>query len=153
MNGLISMSDHPFVISAELLASQIETLKGPDRSMDCFVWMLLDPVFSDDDQRWRQQLPLAPRSYVNGMTMWVAVQRFPGDMSGIARNWCVPKLTGDLGVIRGFIPDACSWSLDSVRGQGSEAMITIGPDTRVGRAITPELAFCAAFVRCFATDP
>lgn len=84
----------PDIVELRRIATLCRAAEGPDRTIDVLAWIQIGWTEGGDEQlAWRNGLPLAPESVVNGTDLATAAARFPKDHRGIARNWYIPELS------------------------------------------------------------
>ncbi len=138
------------------LAEAIEQAAGPSRLLDCHLWLIVGPVMGHVFSL-RGEAPILPAEIVQGRWFGSALEKYPEDVDGVARNWRVPWFTSSTDAARmtlanvGYVmwrplgkrPSVCTqldgaWS-DHSSG-ANEAMALCAAGLRAGGPILYDMA-------------
>lgn len=131
------------------LIERLEKASGPDRELDCRVWLLVGDALGEPFSL-RGHAPIKPSEVVNGRWMGSAVEKYPNDMQGIARSWRVPCFTASLDAAMSLVPEGECWRVEDHPLSGPGAIVGDEADT-ISCCATPALALCAAALKARAT--
>jgi hypothetical protein len=97
------------------LIERVEQATGPDRELDCLIWIEVgsDLGFDDPPNMWALRRPVRPRICVMGMCLGSALEKYPEDVAGVARNWNVPHLSSSIDAAMTLVPEG--WRLDRLQ--------------------------------------
>jgi hypothetical protein len=88
------------------LAERVERAEGPDRELDCRIWLFVgERLGGDSEQAFRRSEPIKPGIVVAGRWMGSALEKYPEDVRGVARNWNVPTFTASLDAAMSLVPE------------------------------------------------
>lgn len=76
----------------EALAAEVEASRAPSRLLDCRTWLLVGPQLGHPFSL-RGTDPILPAEIVQGRWFGSALDKYPEDVAGVARNWRVPAFT------------------------------------------------------------
>lgn len=82
-------------MSADLI-ERLEKATGPSREIDALLWLRWGWRDVRDVNRNSVTDILAPTDQIMGSTLAQALERWPNDIEGSARNWNIPRLTASL---------------------------------------------------------
>lgn len=139
----------------ELLAlgERVAMACGPDREIDCRVWLVVGDVLGSTEYSPRNPLPMKPSCISNGRWMGSALEKYPDDISGIARSWRVPLFTSSLDAAMALVPEGWSRSTSNENGYEEVTLNNHGlKRTAWAHAATPALALTAAALRAHAAQ-
>lgn len=81
------------------LADAIGRATGPSRLLDCHIWLIVGPILGRPFSL-RGDAPILPAEIVQGRWFGSALEKYPEDVDGVARNWRVPHFTASTDAAR-----------------------------------------------------
>lgn len=85
------------------LARRIEALTKPERLTDCLVWLLVGDEMGHH-YSGRGTAPIRPAEIVKGRWFGSALEKYPGDIEGVASDWRVPLFTASYDAADATVP-------------------------------------------------
>lgn len=140
------------------LVERLEKATGGDREIDVLLWREFGWSDVRDPERNSVTDILGPDAQVMGATLAQAIERWPNDMAGVARNWNIPRLTASLDAALALVERVLpGWDICLSRVKGDEAATwnaVVGePDSFSGSEASkpsPALALCLAALKALA---
>lgn len=81
------------------LAEAISTASGPDRLLDCRIWLLAGELLGRP-YTLRGTDGILPSETMMGRTFGMALEEYPSDIEGVAHSWRVPCFTASTDAAR-----------------------------------------------------
>ena len=81
------------------LADAISAASGPDRMLDCRIWLIAGELLGRP-YTLRGTDGILPSETMMGRTFGMALEQFPSDVEGVAHSWRVPRFTASIDAAR-----------------------------------------------------